>query len=270
MTTATTDTSAEAGRLMRLTAAYLAASGVRVKQDEDLLTVDPVTRPRSKEEARQASAARWTLSVDDDARVNLCFCPWAAETSDPRWLADVAAALLAYAPSAGQPASAAGDAASGSGRPVAGAGEPAPDAGAPDAGTRERDVRVPAMSAIGLKGAVGHELRRRGFTVRLNTHADDDSFELTSDISATTAASDGSEPDTAGTVYISDNGTMFFDRTYWPDPASSGAGAGASSGASAGVSSGVIRPAGHPAVARAIADTVTAAIAAAGRQRAVG
>lgn len=179
-----TPAEAPSADLARLTAACLEAAGYQVRHDGLSIEISPTPRPGSGKRAPETRAARWTLTVDDAARARLHVVPRAAGTSDPHWIAGIAAALLTGAPASGEPGPA-----------------------------------VPAARPAGIKAAAGLELRRRGFQVRLNTYTDDDCLELTADVSATAPGSGGREPDTTGTVYIADDGSMLFERSYWRDHA---------------------------------------------------
>lgn len=193
------------GTLLRLTGEMLEAAGISVAVHCGELIISPRPQPRSKKQARENGAAQWTITVGDDAAVQLCFTPYAESTSDPRWVADIAAALLTST-----------------------LPDPAPPLSGPA-----------SVAVIGIKGVAGLNLRARGFRVRLNVDADDATLELTSDVAATTADSDDCDAHDAGTVWISDNGSIFYERAYWAGPSA----------------------------ARAIADTVTAAVRAAQPRR---
>ncbi|MGH3167586.1 MAG: hypothetical protein ACRDN0_17070, partial [Trebonia sp.] len=143
------------GELMRLTAACLTAAGVTVRHDGEQAVLNPARRPRSKKRARETGAAWWTLTVEDDAHVRLRVSPWAHETSDPHWLGGIAAALL-------------------TGSAVAGA-----------RGSGSRCSGGSSVPMAGITAATGMELRRRGFWVQLNSYADDETLELTADVSVT-------------------------------------------------------------------------------------
>jgi hypothetical protein len=205
------------GELMRLTREYLAAKGIPVRLDGDQLLVAPAARPRSKKKARETRAARCTLTVDDDADARLYFLPWAAETADGHWLADIAAALLT---------------------------------GTADTGPRQPDATCPA--ATGVKATAGMNLRHRGLTVELNTYEDDHYFHVVSDISVTAPGLRGTESAVRGVVYVSDDGTVYWERCYWYEDAVFDRELGPRSWLP-----------DSSAVARAVAETVTAAVRAA-------
>lgn len=144
-------------------------------------------------------AEDWTLAVGDEADAHLSCSPPATGVSDPHRIADIAAALLTGNPGTGEP-----------------------------------DPAAPPVSAIGVKGVVGLDLRARGFRVELNTYVFDSTLELAADISATAPDADPRDPDTAGVAYIADDGSIGYERSFWqPDPS---------------------------AAARAIAATITAAL----------
>jgi hypothetical protein len=212
-----------AGELMRLTRQYLTAKGIPVKPDGDQLLIAPAAKPRSKKKARETRAARCTLTVDDDADARLYFLPWAAETADGRWLADIAAALLT--------------------------------------GTATAGPRHPGTcpAAAGVKATAGMDLRERGLTVELNTYEDDHYFHVVSDISVTAPGLRGLEPAVRGVVYVSDDGTVYWERCYWYEDAVFERGAGPRSWLP-----------DPSAVARSIAGTVTAAVRAAWPELATG
>ncbi len=168
------------GEMKRLTRDYLVSEGVPVKLADDQLLVAPAARPRSKRKARETRAARCTLDVADDADVRLIIRPWAAETADGHWLADIAAALL-------------------TGSAVTGACHPG--------------TEYPAE--IGVKGAAGMDLRDRGFGVRLNAFEDLYCYRVTSDISVTAPGADGRGTPVEGVVYVADDGTVTWERAYW-------------------------------------------------------
>lgn len=215
MTATTPDTPRELApdELARLTAEYLTAVGITVTRDGIEFELDPgaAFAPGPGDAAREVGAALWSLGVDEHANARLYFVPAKAGASDPRWIAGIAAALLG--------------------------GTPAADG--------QEDSPRPSSGGGGIQCAAGLDLRRRGFTVKLNPYVDDQHLELCADVSATA-------PGGTGTVYLTDEGTICFERPYWcdhsatewepeyrtwlPDPS---------------------------APARAIAETVTAAIAAA-------
>ena len=112
--------------------------------------------------------------------MRLCFFPWAAESADGHWLADIAAALLTGT-----------------------------------AGTGPRHPDTTCAAAIGVKGTAGMDLRHRGFGVRLNTYEDDYYYNVMSDISVTAPGAGGPEPAVKGVVYVADDGTLSWERGYW-------------------------------------------------------
>lgn len=203
------------GSLARLTAAFLGEAGMGVQKDGELdLIVSP--GPGTPAPEADADADRWTLTVDDNAYARLCFVSREGEATDPARIVNVTAALFS--------------------------GNPVPvTPSAPD-----------GVRGTGLMSTAGLALRRRGFSVRLNSFVDDAFLDLCADLSVTVPAID--ERDT-GTTYITDDGGIRFERSYWldhaatewepeyrtwlPDPA---------------------------APARAIADTITTAIRAALRE----
>lgn len=176
------------GELLKLVGEYLAEKEVPVRLDGDQLLVAPAARPRSKKQARETRAARCTLSIDDDATARLHFFPWAAETTDGHWLADVAAALLT---------------------------------GTAGTGQRHPDTASPAVTSV--KATAGMDLRHRGFKVELNTYEDDYYLDVASDIAATAPGSRGMTS-ARGVVYLSDNGTACWERCYWYEHAVTGPG----------------------------------------------
>jgi hypothetical protein len=213
----------EPGTLRKLTAARLADSGIAVRKRRGDLIIQPVGKPRSMKRARATGAALWTLDVDDDTSVHLSIRPWARHTSNPLWIAGIAAALL-----------------TGVSEPL----EPHPAA--------------PSARVLGIKGAAGMHLRHHGFPVELNVCADNRTLELTADVSATTADYDTDEAADPGIVFISDDGTVYYEHTFGQSTARLTAGDPAAP-----------LP-GPSAVARDIAATVTAALNAARLQRAEG
>lgn len=213
-----------AGELLRLTSEYLAAWGIPVKPDGDQLLIAPAAKPRSKKKARETRAARCTLTVDDDADARLYFLPWAAETADGHWLADIAAALLTGT-----------------------------------AGTGPRHPGTSSLAAAGVKATSGLDLRDRGLTVELNTYEDDHCFHVVSDVSVTVPGLRGPEWPVRGVVYVSDDGTVYWERCYWYEDAVLERGAGPRSWLP-----------DPSAVARSIAGTVTAAVRTAWPELATG
>lgn len=166
------------GELTRLTGECLKAGGIRIRRDGDQLLVAPTARPRSKRKARETRAAQCALFIDDEtATARLDFLPWAAETADGGWLADVASALLT---------------------------------GMTGTGPRRPDVNH--LAGMGVKGVAGTDLRRRGFLVELNTYEDPDYFEVMSEIAVTVPGRPG--PAAGGVVYIADDGIISWEHCY--------------------------------------------------------
>jgi hypothetical protein len=86
-------------------------------------------------------AARWTLSVDNNAQARLRFVPAERDAADPRWIAGIAATLLTGTYTTDGPSD------DGPGR---------------SAGDRARDGDGDSAGDGGIMRAVGLELRRRG------------------------------------------------------------------------------------------------------------
>jgi hypothetical protein len=216
------------GELARLTAGCLAAAGITVTSDgaDSELELHPGPDPWPREQAAEADAERWTLAVDDYARARLDYAPAQAQAADPHRIAAIAAALLTGAPPSDGPPD---DAPSG-------------DVGRPD----DDSTGGPGD---GIMRTAGLDLRRRGLAVALSAHTDDEALELSCDLLVTAPGDDSGDP---ATVYIADNGTLQFDRSYWADHAAEER--------TPAYRTWLPDPA---ACAAAIADTVTAAIAAA-------
>jgi hypothetical protein len=217
----------DSGTLLQLIITCLEDAGITAHCRGRDLIIRPRRKPRSRKQARATGAALWTLTIgdgtDDGAGVHLSFDPWAGRTSDPLWIASIAAALL-----------------TGTSTPL----DPRP-------GTF-------GVNVIGIKGVAGLHLRHHGFAVELNPYLDDHTLELNSDVSVTTAEYDVYEVADPGIVYISDSGTVYYERTFGQSTVRLAAGDRAA-------------PLPVPsAVARDIAATVTAALNAARLQRAEG
>jgi hypothetical protein len=120
----------------------------------------------------EADRAQWLFDVGDDGEAELIYRP--AEPGDPRWLADLATALLT--------------------------GNPAPAGHDP----------LPARHGeLSTKSAVGVDLRHRGFGVELEVHTDDLFFEVSAEVVATNPDS----PHQA-VVSVSDRGFLTLQRDF--------------------------------------------------------
>ncbi len=78
---------------------------------------------------------------------------------------------------------------------------------------RKGGIGGPVPDGPTLKSRVGRELRRRGLTAALAVYEDDDMLDVASEVIVTSPA----EKDAR--VYVSDDGTLVWERDYWPDHA---------------------------------------------------
>ncbi len=78
---------------------------------------------------------------------------------------------------------------------------------------RKSGIDGPVPDGPTLKSRVGRELRRRGLTAALAVYEDDDMLDVASEVIVTSPA----EKDAR--VYVSDDGTLVWERDYWPDHA---------------------------------------------------
>jgi|HubBroStandDraft_1064217.scaffolds.fasta_scaffold16288_3 hypothetical protein len=64
-----------------------------------------------------------------------------------------------------------------------------------------------------LKSRVGRELRRRGLAAAIEVYEDDDMLDVASEVIVSSPA------ERRARVYVSDDGTLVWERDYWPDHA---------------------------------------------------
>lgn len=169
------------GEFLRLIAARLTAAGLAVAPAPDEDDESIAVGPVGPARRHRGSRDALYLLAADSAGAHLHCYPRARKSADPHWLADIAAALLSG---------------------TAGSGPRHPDA-----------VGPAARRLIGLKGIVGMDLRHRGFSVTLHTYPDDYYYGVSAEISATGPGDDG-----GGTVWIADDGTLYWEYDFRHQP----------------------------------------------------